>query len=80
MNSGRHTSPKHLPNGLHQEHNMFCPSWSGNTRGLAFRALLTLTEAVPPGDSVLVRTSDAELHLARETLDLLYRSDAATTA
>lgn len=80
MNSGRHTSANHLPNGLLQEQSPFFPSWPGHSRGLASRTLLSLTEAVTPGDVVLARFSDAELHLLRETLDLLHRSDAATTA
>jgi hypothetical protein len=80
MNSGRHTSTNQLPNGWIQDQGPAFPAWPDQTRGLAQRTLLRLTEAVPPGETVFNRISDAELHLARETLDLLYRGDAATTA
>lgn len=80
MNSGRHTSTNQLPNGWIQDQSPVFPSWPDQSRGLAQRTLLRLTEAVSPGETVLNRISDAELLLARETLDLLYRADSATTA
>jgi hypothetical protein len=80
MNSGRHTSINQLPNGWIQDQSSALPLWPEQSRGLAQRTLLRLTDAVPPGEAVFNRISDLELQLARETLDLLYRTDSATTA
>lgn len=53
---------------------------SETARLSALRALLLLSGAVQSSDAVLSRTTDADLALAREALELLYRSEAASAA
>ncbi len=50
------------------------------TRPSALRALLLLSGATHPGDAALARTTDAELALVQEVLELLHRSEPANTA
>ncbi|GEM_PF-5999664 len=50
------------------------------TRPSALRALLLLSGATHPGDAALARTTDAELALVQEVLEMLHRSEPANTA
>lgn len=50
------------------------------TRPSALRALLLLSGGTHPGDTALAHTTDAELGLVQEILELLHRSEPANAA
>lgn len=49
-------------------------------RPLALRSLLLLSGAVQPHDAALARTTDADLAMLRETIELLQHIEAASAA